>query len=113
MINIKFNPKTLELKIDGHANQDEKGKDIVCSAISALFYTLGQTLYDSAFMLEEKPTIKHKDGAGYICCSPKVEYEGNIACMYRTILIGLQMVAKEYSDFVKWGADGVENTTTE
>lgn len=113
MITITFNPKTLELEIKGHANQDVKGKDIVCSAISALFYTLGQTLCDSAFMLEEEPIVKYKDGAGYICCSPKVEYEGNIACMYRTILIGLQMVAKEYSDFVKWGADGVENTTTE
>lgn len=113
MINIDFNPKTLELEIKGHANQDVKGKDIVCSAISTLFYTLGQTLCDSAFMLEENPTIKYKDGAGYIHCKPKAEYEGNVACMYRTILIGLEMLAEEYSNFIKWGIDGVENTSTE
>ena len=108
MININFNPKTLELEINGHANQNEKGKDIVCSAISTLFYTLGQTLCDSAFMLEEEPIVKYKEGAGYICCVPKEEYGGNVACMYRTILIGLQMVAKEYSNFVKLGINGVE-----
>ena len=103
MINITFKPKTLELEITGHAEQNEKGKDIVCSAISALFYTLGQTLCESEHMLEEAPIVKIEDGNGYICCSPKVEYEGNIACMYRTIIIGLQMVAEEYKNFVKWG----------
>lgn len=110
MITITFNPKTLELEINGHAEQNEKGKDIVCSAISTLFYTLGQTLLDSAEMLEEVPRIKDEEGAGYICCSPKVEYEGNIACIYRTILIGLQMVAEEYKNFVKFTLDGVEIT---
>ena len=113
MININFNPKTLELEIKGHANQDVKGKDIVCSAISTLFYTLGKTLHESVFMLEEAPIIKYKDGNGYICCAPKVEYEGNVASIYRTILIGLQMVAEDYSNFVKWGSDGVEITTTD
>lgn len=101
MINITFKPQTLELEINGHAGQDEKGKDIVCSAISTLFYTLAQTLYDSEIMLEEKPIIKWKNGAGYILCKPKKEYEGNIACIYRTILTGLQMVSDEYKKFVK------------
>lgn len=102
MITITFKPKTLELEINGHAGQNEKGKDIVCSAISTLFYTLAQALYDSESMLEEKPIIKEKDGAGYILCKPKKEYEGNIACIYRTVLVGLQMVAEEYKNFVKF-----------
>lgn len=108
MINITFKPKTLELEIKGHAEQNEKGKDIVCSAISSLFYTLGQTLLDSEEMLEEKPIIKHDEGAGYICCAPKEEYEGNIVSIYRTILIGMQMVAEEYKNFVKFTLAGVE-----
>lgn len=100
MINITFNSKTLELDINGHAGQDEKGKDIVCSAISTLFYTLGQAIVDSREMLEENPVIKYKDGAGYLCCKPKAEYEGNILRSYWTILEGFQMIATEYKKFV-------------
>lgn len=106
MIEITFKPKTLELEVKGHAGQNEKGKDIVCSAISALFYTLAQTLLDSAEMLKEAPIVKNEEGNGYICCSPKVEYEGNVATIYRTILIGMQMVAEEYKKFVKFSVMG-------
>ena len=113
MINITFNPKTLELEVKGHAEQNEKGKDIVCSAISILFYTLGETLYESNFMLEDEPIVKDEDGNGYICCSPKTEYEGNVATIYRTILIGLKMVAEEYKNFVKFTLGGVEITSNE
>ena len=102
MINITFNPKSLELEINGHAEQNEKGKDIVCSAISTLFYTLGQTLYDSEGMLKAAPIVKYNDGAGYIRCYPKEEFEGNIACIYNTILTGIQMVAEEYKNFISF-----------
>ena len=100
MITITFKPKTLELEINGHSNQNEKGKDIVCAAISALFYTLGQALIDSDEMLEEKPIFKDEEGAGYLCCKPKKKFEGNIARSYWTILEGLQLVANEYKNFV-------------
>ena len=100
MINITFKPETLELEIKGHANQDEKGKDIVCSAISTLFYTLGQSIIESESMLSRKPVFKDKDGNGYLKCKPKKEYEGNIARSYWTILVGFELVAKEYKDFV-------------
>ena len=106
MINITFNPNTLELEVNGHAEQNEKGKDIVCSAISILFYTLGQTLIDSAEMLDGAPIVKDEEGNGYIRCTPKAGYEGNIACIYRTILIGMQMVAEEYKKFVLFSVLG-------
>ena len=106
MINITFNPNTLELEVNGHAEQDVKGKDIVCSAISILFYTLGQNLIDSAAMLEEAPIVRDEDGNGYIRCIPKAEYEGNVACIYRTILVGMQMVAEEYKNFVLFSVVG-------
>lgn len=102
MITVTFKPETLELEVKGHAHQDEKGKDIVCSAISTLFYTLGQSLLESKTMLKSKPVIKDKDGDGYIKCKPKKEFEGNIARTYWTILVGFQLVADEYKDFVKF-----------
>ena len=102
MIEISFKPKTMELKIEGHAGHGKKGKDIVCSAISTLFYTLGENLWQSADMLEEEFIFKDEDGDGYLSCSPKKEYETNIALIFRTILIGMEMVAQQYPKNVKF-----------
>ena len=74
MINITFNPKDLELKVDGHAEHGKKGEDIVCAAISTLFYTLGEALYQSEDMMLSPVVFEDKDGEGYIKCSPKEEY---------------------------------------
>lgn len=96
MINITFEPKTLELRVEGHAEHGKKGEDIVCSAISTLFYTLATTLNESEEMLKDAPTISDEGGNGYIKCTPKEEYEKNITLMYYTILTGLDMVASTY-----------------
>ena len=101
MITITFKPKTLELEINGHAGQNKQGEDIVCSAISTLFYALGQALIDSEEMLEEKLTFKDEDGAGYLSCKPKEKYKGNIVRSYWTILEGFRLVAENYKKYVK------------
>ena len=106
MINIKFKPETLELEIKGHAEHSEKGEDIVCSAISTLFYTLGETLNQSISMQEQPIEFKDEDGKGYLRSYPKREYEGNIACIYRTILIGMELVAVNYPKNVTFKVGG-------
>lgn len=106
MIQITFKPKTMELEIKGHAGQNKKGEDIVCSAVSTLFYTLGEALYESIEMLEDAPIFKDEDGEGYLCCTPREEYEGNIARTYWTILIGMQMIAAQYPKYAKFKVVG-------
>ena len=106
MINITFNPSSYELKVEGHADFGKKGEDIVCSAVSILFYTLAQALYDSQEMLIEHPIVDEADGNGHISCRPKKEYEGNIARSYWTILNGFQLIADTYKDNVKFSVLG-------
>ena len=106
MINITFKPKTLELSVNGHAGYGKKGKDIVCSAISTLFYTLGETLNQSREMLKKEPIFKDEDGKGVLSCVPKKEYRGDIALTYRTILIGMELVANNYPDNVTFAVEG-------
>lgn len=96
MININFTPETLTLEIEGHANHGKKGEDIVCAAISTLFYTLGEVLNCSLEMLENPPTFKDEDGKGILRCKPKEEYNANIVLSYRAILIGMELVASNY-----------------
>lgn len=101
MIKITIKPDEYQLKIKGHAECGEKGHDIVCSAVSTLFYTLGQTLYESQEMLHKKPIFTDKDGEGFLKCVPKKEFEGNIARSYWTIVQGFMLVAGNYPENVK------------
>ena len=101
MINIKFNPKAFELDITGHAEHGEKGEDIVCSAISTLFYTLGEALYESKEMMKEDIIFSDEDGNGHLSCKPKEEYEANVSLIYWTILTGFELVAKNYEKNVE------------
>lgn len=106
MINITFKSEDWELSVSGHAGHGKKGEDIVCSAVSILFYTLAESLTQSASQLKEEPIIQEEDGEGYICCNPKEEYVGNIARTYWTILNGMQLIADNYPDNVTLKVEG-------
>lgn len=110
MINITFNPNTFTLDVTGHAGHDEKGKDIVCSAISALFYTLAESLYKSKHMLSADIEFSDEDGNGHLSCKPKAEYEANVSLIYWTILNGFEVVSKSYKENVNFSAGGLELT---
>ena len=44
MITIRFNDDDLSIRTDGHAGFAEKGRDIVCAAVSILLYTYQKML---------------------------------------------------------------------
>ena len=96
MIEIKFDPKTFTLDVTGHAEHGKKGEDIVCAAISTLFYTLAEALYNSKEMLQEDIVFSDQDGNGHISCKPKAEYEANVSLIYWTLLTGFDIVVKNY-----------------
>ena len=106
MINITFKPKTFELEIKGHAGHNEKGEDIVCSAVSILFFTLLQTLIDSEKMLEQSVEYKAEDGNGYLRCKPRKEYEANISLMWMPIIKGFDIIEFHYSEYVNFVIEG-------
>ena len=101
MINIEFNPKDFTLDITGHAEHGKKGEDIVCSAISTLFYTLAQSMLDAKEMMAEDIVFSDEDGNGHLSCKPKAEYEANVSLIYWTILNGFELVAENYKENVK------------
>lgn len=96
MITVKFNPETYTLDVTGHAEHGKKGEDIVCAAISTLFYTLADALYEAKDMLSEDIVFSDEDGNGHLSCKPKPEFEANISLIYWTILKGFELVSKNY-----------------
>lgn len=106
MIEIKFNPKELELSVTGHAGAAEKGKDIVCSAVSMLFYTLAQAVADSEDMLTEAPVIEIEDGNGSVSCKPKGVFLATMQRTYWTVLTGFELAAHEYKEYINFTVEG-------
>lgn len=98
MIEIKYtnNGNTGCIEITGHANYAEHGKDIVCSAVSAL----SQTLIASIEKLEPEADITYNMQPGFIKL-----IHGNLSEKMKTLIdsffIGVKMVAEQYPDYVK------------
>ena len=105
MIEIKFNPKELSLELSGHAGQAEKGKDIVCSAVSILFYTLCQAVIDSREMLEEDAKVVIDDGNGFVSCKPKKPFLSAVQRTYWTVLTGFELLAEQYKEYISFDVD--------
>ena len=108
MVNINFKPKELEVTITGHAGSAEKGKDIVCSAVSILAYTLANAIEASKDMLEEAPVIEIDEGNVKISCKPKKVFLATIQRTYWTVLCGFELLTSNYRDYVGFTFDKKE-----
>ncbi len=91
------------LDFQGHAEYAPHGQDIVCAAVSSLFYALAITISNiSEDELEKESIIIHNecdnDCAVIISCYPKKSNLNNVKIMYETILNGLSIIAKNYPE---------------
>lgn len=82
------------LQVDGHADYDAEGKDIVCSAVSAVAQSL-------AFYLQATPgvradTVAKKGDMRVISGHGDTVHEA-----FRLTAIGLAEIAKQYPQHVK------------
>ena len=102
MINITFKSNTYELEITGHAGHDVKGKDIVCAAVSTLFYTLGQALSESGSLYGDELEFKDESGHGYIRSCPNNYNEDDVNAIYWTIITGFKMLARQYPENISF-----------
>ena len=79
--------------LEGHAAYAPEGQDIVCSAISALSYTLAGALkyYDirHSFIDEEVLRIKIEE-----------EITDSMSIIIKTIETGYRQIAEQYSNYV-------------
>lgn len=106
MITITYRPKKREVKIKGHAEYDEKGRDIVCAAVSMSFYTLSNALLKAPDKWFKKPpdmadSLTSDTGVSHIVCTPNKDYETYVTLMYETVLTGLELLERSYPDHVK------------
>ena len=92
----------LGVEVSGHAGFAEKGEDIVCAGISVLTINLINSLER---LSEDAFSVKEDEETGYIKVWMSYEdeeepsYESQI--LFDSFLIGVEMLEKEYNEFVK------------
>ena len=87
MIHITAYPN--RIRFEGHAGYDAAGRDIVCAAVSALYYTLAENL---------------KSRPGFVCRQD--ERGAELRCPGAAeaigfVLRGLRAIAETYPDYVR------------
>lgn len=90
------------LIIEGHAGSAEKGRDLVCAAVSALAVTLVACLRDreaDGQVILRRCVVRD----GYVCveAAPATENEEPLRAVFETVVTGLRLLADCYPDYVR------------
>ncbi len=92
----------LLLIAEGHSDFDESGRDIVCSAVSILVYTLSE-------MLKEEESDKRlkinkeiiNDGYFHVEVEPFDYSKSRVEAIFETIMLGFTLLSEEYPQNVR------------
>lgn len=87
---------SIYLSAFGHADYAERGKDIVCAAVSALCTSFANTLLTYGV---PRASIRIKDG-DFMVNATISQNQAQCEGAYDTIVIGLSLIAEEYPDHV-------------
>lgn len=91
------------LTVEGHANYGEKGRDIVCAAVSILCYTLLETLKQDES--EDKCKIIQstvRDGYFSLEVEPFSFSDSRIGGIVDAVLTGFMLLEEEYPENVRF-----------
>ena len=103
MTEARMDWRKMELTLDGHANYDEPGKDIVCAAISILSQALVNTLQDIEMKYGmAKPGWKAEE-KGHMAISAQVCW-ANLSMIrgcFEVTVTGLRMLADRYPEYIR------------
>ena len=83
------------LKVSGHANFDEEGKDIVCAAVSVLTLNLAHSI---EHLCDDDFTVDSDDGFFSFVLHDRSEKSG---LLLDSCILGLMDIGEEYGDFIK------------
>lgn len=113
MIQVYFNDAEGVLLLDvlGHGElANFEGLDVMCAATTVLTNTLAVNVlsFEESDMLSEKPTTYVGDdgeGRARVKCVPKPEFYSVCKAGFCGVVMGYQMLAAMYPDYVQFNTD--------
>ena len=109
MINIKFvreHNKLVSFDISGHAGYADSGYDIICSAVSAISYTIANGITEVLSI--EAPYEIHDGFLNMdigVCSSVDIEKS---QVLLETMLLGFQSMKVNYGDYINLTVEEVQ-----
>jgi uncharacterized protein YsxB (DUF464 family) len=86
-------------EIFGHSNYDESGKDIVCSAVSVLAYTLLNSVNIIGKIEERYIRIEENEKDGLLAVKlEKSNKKTNL--LFENFLVGIELLKEDYSEYI-------------
>lgn len=95
---------THTLTVQGHANYDKYGKDIVCAGVSALVQALIGWAENKPYIIESV-SIDEKEGEVIIEC----QGDEDVAAVFYMTAIGVEQIATNYSQHVDIEIIGIDD----
>lgn len=105
-INLTQNNTEFELMVKGHSGYAENGKDIVCSAVSILLYTLVEAIDEE--WLESNPFVVMESGDTLVRVKAKEACKAELSTVFRVITNGLKLVSEYFPRNVIFFSGGLE-----
>ena len=100
MVTVKFGANAMEAK--GHAGYAAAGQDIVCAALSVLFYTAEALLWRmyAAGKLEKLPVTQLEPGEVLLSACPTEAGKEEARWIWQMLREGIGLVAESYQGYV-------------
>lgn len=110
MININIlrdnKGKVVEYEIEGHANYDEHGKDIICAAISVLSQTTLIALNKVCGIDEQQMCFSVDNKKGYLKVSLaenlEKEARNKADIVLETMIVGIEDLSDQYPQYINF-----------
>ncbi|NLV89822.1 MAG: ribosomal-processing cysteine protease Prp [Tissierellia bacterium] len=91
--------------VEGHANFDEYGKDIVCAAVSVLAQTTLLALVDVCGLKEDRIKYEIDDNRGFLNVELPIDIEkpelDKTQIVLETFFLGIKSIIESYPEYVK------------
>lgn len=109
VVNIEYlsisSENHIRLIVKGHAGQAEQGKDIVCSAVSILTYTIAENI--QRLCKNHIGFISLEEGASEVDVFFNSDKEfKEIGGKIEAIVTGFEILSKAYPEYVTFNTDG-------
>ena len=102
MIRVRYTPEKFRILVEGHAGSAEKGRDLVCAAVSTLVLTLAENVarMKKAGWLEGH-AVEIMAGKARIQCLPREEWKGASEVVFGAVFAGLELLGERWPEFVR------------
>lgn len=101
MISVQYDREGVSVSVEGHARSGQEGHDLVCAAVTTLFYTLAE----NSNMLQRRyggsGGYDLEKGSGGVWYNSVTNVDADAAReIFDAICVGFALLAEKYSQFI-------------